>query len=614
MIETKHKLTQWERVKVLAGIVVVGGVLGWIGNGAFGAYDGSGTFNRTQDFTADRDAGPPNNVISADKFDDELDGMATGMGLAILKDGQQTTTAKIPFGTLGISTDLITEDTAAAGVTIDSVLIKDNGVTATNLTGTLQTAAQANITSLGSLTSLDVAGTLTVDTIDETTSTAGVTIDSVLLKDNIVTATTGTFTNVGGTLSTAAQANITSVGTLTSLAVTGIATIGDVTLSAANPEVNGGDTDGALSVSSNTTTLGANLLMWGDTHATTAGDIKFRSDTTDTLQYDLSATTWDFQANDITTTGDITGSNLIFNAGNSAIVGNDPTAFISLAASSTSALGANLRLFGDTHATQAGDILFRNDVTTVLQYDLSATLWDFQANDISTTGDIIVGGTVDGVDVATRDHDAVTLAGTPDYITLSGQVITRGLIVLTTDVTGDLPVAEGGTGSSTAAGARTNLGVQAWTAAQSNSTSGTTVDFTGVTAGIDQFKIVFDRVSVTSSDEILIRLGTGGGPTYLATGYEGAAASTGASAANSTSFNINVSSGATDTWSGTATFDKMSDNTWIISGGIAEDNNTSGRVSFDGVVDLPAALTAIRVLNNGASTFDNGRILARTLE
>lgn len=33
----------------------------------------------------------------------------------------------------------------------------------------------------------------------------------------------------------------------------------------------------------------------------------------------------------------------------------------------------------------------------------------------------------------------VTLAGTPDYITISGQTITRGQIDLTTDVTGDLP-------------------------------------------------------------------------------------------------------------------------------------------------------------------------------
>ncbi len=65
-----------------------------------------------------------------------------------------------------------------------------------------------------------------------------------------------------------------------------------------------------------------------------------------------------------------------------------------------------------------------------------------------------------GVDAAGTDNSTdVTLAGTPDYITIAGQVITRAAIDLTTDVTGDLPVAEGGTGSSTAAAARTALGV-----------------------------------------------------------------------------------------------------------------------------------------------------------
>jgi len=44
------------------------------------------------------------------------------------------------------------------------------------------------------------------------------------------------------------------------------------------------------------------------------------------------------------------------------------------------------------------------------------------------------------VDVAGTDNSTnVTLAGTPDYLTISGQTITRGLINLTTDVTGLLP-------------------------------------------------------------------------------------------------------------------------------------------------------------------------------
>ena len=52
-----------------------------------------------------------------------------------------------------------------------------------------------------------------------------------------------------------------------------------------------------------------------------------------------------------------------------------------------------------------------------------------------------------GVDAAGTDNSTdVTLAGTLDYITLVGQVLTRGAIVLTTDVSGTLPAANGGTG------------------------------------------------------------------------------------------------------------------------------------------------------------------------
>lgn len=50
-------------------------------------------------------------------------------------------------------------------------------------------------------------------------------------------------------------------------------------------------------------------------------------------------------------------------------------------------------------------------------------------------------------EIAAAAHDPVTLAGTPDYITLSGQVITRGQIDLTADVTGVLPIGNYATGT-----------------------------------------------------------------------------------------------------------------------------------------------------------------------
>lgn len=70
----------------------------------------------------------------------------------------------------------------------------------TTVAGALTTAAQPNITSVGTLTSLAVTGNASAGNIS---------------------ATGGSFTTVAGTLTTAAQPNVTSVGTLSSLDVTG---------------------------------------------------------------------------------------------------------------------------------------------------------------------------------------------------------------------------------------------------------------------------------------------------------------------------------------------------------------------------------------------------------
>ena len=53
-----------------------------------------------------------------------------------------------------------------------------------------------------------------------------------------------------------------------------------------------------------------------------------------------------------------------------------------------------------------------------------------------------------GCDAAGTDNSTnVTLAGSLDYLTISGQEITRNAVVLTTDVSGALPVANGGSGA-----------------------------------------------------------------------------------------------------------------------------------------------------------------------
>lgn len=107
-------------------------------------------------------------------------------------------------------------------------------VTATQITGAIQTASQTNITAVGTLGALAVTGNATVGNI------AG---------------TKGTFSDIAGNVVTAAQPNITSLGTLTDLAVTGNVTAG-ANVTAAN----------LVATSSIRTATGANIIMAPNTY------------------------------------------------------------------------------------------------------------------------------------------------------------------------------------------------------------------------------------------------------------------------------------------------------------------------------------------------------------
>jgi len=104
-----------------------------------------------------------------------------------------------------------------------------NLISATYLTGTLTTVAQPNITSVGTLTSLGVSGTITAANITANTGVFtgnGNGLSSIVGAN--VTGQVGNAL-VAGTIYTNAQPNITSVGTLTSLGVSGTITAANIT-------------------------------------------------------------------------------------------------------------------------------------------------------------------------------------------------------------------------------------------------------------------------------------------------------------------------------------------------------------------------------------------------
>ncbi len=114
------------------------------------------------------------------------------------------------------------------------------------------------------------------------------------------------------------------------------------------------------------------------------------------------------------------------------------------------ALGSSIADGAHTTDTDFTDTVTHEQIpfersTTVAGTD--SLIWDGSAGALTVDGNIAVTGTVDGVDIAARDHAAVTVSGTPDYITLSGQDLVRGTVDLAADVTGTLPAGNGGTGT-----------------------------------------------------------------------------------------------------------------------------------------------------------------------
>ena len=217
--------------------------------------------------------------------------------------------------------------------------------TFTNVYGTIGTAAQTSITSVGTLTSLAVTGNVsagnvsatgiagTLSTAAQASITSVGTLTSLAVTGNVstgnVSGTAGTFTNVYGTIGTAAQASITSLGTLTSLAVTGNIT-GNYILG------NGSQLTGLPATYGNANVV-ANLAALG--------------------------------SNPISTTGNVTAGNII---GNISITGN----VTGTSANVTLVAGAYSTVFDNT-----GNTVFANGTVSVTTLTASGN--------ISATGSIL---------------------------------------------------------------------------------------------------------------------------------------------------------------------------------------------------------------------------------
>jgi hypothetical protein len=166
----------------------------------------------------------------------------TGIVSTSITSGTVTTNAQPNITSVGTLTSLNVNGTlTAVNVTANTGVFTGNGsglsaISGANVTGTIANAnyathsgtvttnAQPNITSVGTLTSLNVNGTLTAVNVTANTGVFtgnGSGLSAISGANVIGTVSNANYATYSGTVTTNAQPNITSVGTLTSLSVTG---------------------------------------------------------------------------------------------------------------------------------------------------------------------------------------------------------------------------------------------------------------------------------------------------------------------------------------------------------------------------------------------------------
>jgi hypothetical protein len=140
------------------------------------------------------------------------------------------------------------------------------------------------------------------------------------------------------------------------------------------------------------------------------------------------------------------------------------------------------------------------------------------------------------------------------------------------------------------------------------STSGTSIDFTGLPAWVKKITVMLNAVSTSGTSLYRIQLGSGSVQT---TGYvsESVAAGAGNSLNNSTAGFDFFGGAITYALSGSITFTLLGSNIYVASGVLVNVTTSAFVLSTAGAVTLSGALDRVRITTvNGTDTFDAGSI------
>jgi hypothetical protein len=197
-------------------------------------------------------------------------------------------------------------------------------------------------------------------------------------------------------------------------------------------------------------------------------------------------------------------------------------------------------------------------------------------------------------------------AGTGDPTDLTATQATAILNPFTDALKGLVPASGGGTTTFLRADATFAAPSTGPTpATEQATTSGTEFDFTGIPASVNRIHVIFNGVSLSGTDDILVQIGDAGGietTGYLSTSCDPA----GPSFSSSTAGFISRSSSAATVTIGVMTLTRVNSLTWIA--------NHSARLSATNVSvgggskTLSDTLTQVRITRTGTNTFDLGSV------
>jgi hypothetical protein len=261
-------------------------------------------------------------------------------------------------------------------------------------------------------------------------------------------------------------------------------------------------------------------------------------------------------------------------------------AWVDLASATTtdlSTVGANVRITGTTTITGFGTA--PSGVTRKLRFAAALTL-------THNATSLILPGAANILTAAGDTAEAISL-GSGNWVLVN---FTRAAAGYAGNILLANPVAAA------------NIGINRGTAQAT--TSGTAIDFTGATgipAGVRRVTLIFDDVSLSGTERLLVQLGAG---SIQTTGYLGSSGGIfGPNQCNSLSFTtgfITELANAGVFRMGAMQFFNISGNKWVQSHSIGD---SSGSVMHGGgVVTLSGVLDRLRITNTGSNTFDNGSV------